>query len=365
MYYPLEEIEKMKNNNVSINHGGWGNLLFVLGWVAIFLSVIGTWGCGSSSSGGGADVVDTTPDAFAFTAVTDMDVDVPVYSNEVIVTGSEEEAGISIMGGDGAYSINGGMYTSEDGTVYEGDTVVVRLTASRYNNTVVASDVTIGGLSSVFSVATGAADLVDTIPDAFEFSEVIDARLTTLTYSNEITVTGFEGGAELSISGAGEYSVNGSVFTRNEGMISAGDTVKVRLTSSTYFGTTVSTTMTIGGLPSVFSVSTWPLDTTPDPFTFTAVTHALDLLPYNSNEITVTGITAETDIHIADDPVNPPTIGHAQYSINGGPWTLQAGTVREGDKVRVIVVSSIDFGKTVSAQLTIGGVSAVFSVKTI
>ena len=350
-----------------MKHGAWKAKqrgmggLGVTGFVLVLLVILGTWGCGSSGGGGGEPAVDTTPDAFSFTAVTDADVDVPVYSDEITVAGIDEETAIAISGGDGAYSINGGMFTSEDGTVLEGDTVVVRLTASRYSNTVVAADVTIGGLTAVFSVATAAENLVDTIPDAFSFPAVTNATLATVTYSDEITLSGFDGVADLSIEGPGEYSVNGGVFTRNEGIVYPGDTVKVRQASSTYSYTTVSTRVTIGGLSSVFSVTT--VDVVPDPFAFTPVTDVPDMYPVNSNTITVTGITAETEIRIADDPVNP-SPQSARYSINNGAYTNQAGTVREGDTVKVLLVSSMYIQTTVSATLTIGGVSAVFSVTT-
>lgn len=92
------------------------------------------------------------------------------------------------------------------------------------------------------------------------------------------------------------------------------------------------------------------------------MTNAINFEPYFSNTITVTGITAETEIRIADDPVNP-SPQPARYSINGA-YTNQAGTVREGDTVKVLLVSSMYFQTTVSATLTIGGVSAVFSVTT-
>lgn len=159
----------MKNETMKTNRGKGERLSVVSGWAVLVLVLLGVWGCGSSDGSSSSPDIGIAPDAFAFTAQTDVDVDMPVYSNEITVTGIEEEAVITITGGDGAYSINGGMFTNEDGTVYEGDTVVVRLTASHYYNTVVTTEVSIGGLSSVFSVGTVAASDMDSIPDGFEF----------------------------------------------------------------------------------------------------------------------------------------------------------------------------------------------------
>lgn len=77
--------------------------------------------------------------------------------------------------------------------------------------------------------------------------------MTLAVYSNDITVTGIDDYTDIAIAGGGvEYSVNGGVFTAHAGTVFEGDTVAVQLTSSQYFSTTVSTVVTIGGIPAVF-----------------------------------------------------------------------------------------------------------------
>src|SRR5262249_35990947 len=57
-----------------------------------------------------AAIVDTTPDAFSFTAVTNSNLNTASTSNQITVTGITAPAPISVSGG--TYSINGGTATS-------------------------------------------------------------------------------------------------------------------------------------------------------------------------------------------------------------------------------------------------------------
>jgi len=93
---------------------------------------------------------------------------------------------------------------------------------------------------------------------------------------------------------------------------------------------------------------------TPDPFTFTYQIGDPLNTTETSNPITVSGINTPTPISITD----------GTYSINGGAYTSDAGTVNNGDTVTVGVNSSSSPGTMVNATLTIGGVSGIFSVTT-
>jgi len=198
---------------------------------------------------------------------------------------------------------------------------------------------------------------VDTIPDPFAFTDQTDVALNTLIESDAITVSGLGTGATafISITG-GEYSVNGGSYRSDESTVSNGDRIKVRLTSSANYSTKTSLTLFIGGLSDDFSVTTIaaPSDRTPDPFAFI---DRIDV-PLNtivtSNTITVSGITTATPI----------TITGGNYSVNGATYTSEVGTVDNGDKVTVQLVSSASYSTTTYATLTIGGVSDTFSATT-
>ncbi|PKF81449.1 hypothetical protein CW749_02075 [Vibrio sp. vnigr-6D03] len=97
---------------------------------------------------------DTTPDAFTLGTLTDVDLNTLVVSSSVTVSGINAPADISIV--DGEYSINGGTFTSADGSVSVNDEVVVRHTSASNAASLQTSTLTIGGESAVFSTTTKA-----------------------------------------------------------------------------------------------------------------------------------------------------------------------------------------------------------------
>jgi hypothetical protein len=97
------------------------------------------------------------------------------------------------------------------------------------------------------------------------------------------------------------------------------------------------------------------IDKIPDPFQFLPAVEVPLSSYIGSNEITVTGISSSTGIHIAG----------GEYSVNDGPYTAATSTVSRGENIRVRVLSGNAYNVTTSATLTIGGVSATFRVTTI
>lgn len=195
---------------------------------------------------------------------------------------------------------------------------------------------------------------VDSTPNAFTFTDVTNAAVSTLYESNTITVAGIDTGSSLSIVG-GEYSLNGGAYATAPTTVQAGDTVKVRATSSGSGSTAVNVTLTIGGVSDTYTVTTGVAsDTTPDAFTFTDVTGATISTVYVSNTITVGGINAPASL----------TISGGEYSINGGAYASSNTTVSNGDTVKVRGTSSGSNSTTVNVSLTIGGVSDVYSITT-
>lgn len=107
---------------------------------------------------------DTTPDPFIFNYETDVDLNTVITSNTITVSGINAPAPISITGG--TYSINGGMYTNENGTVNNGDTVTVQQTSAGSYMTTTVATLTIGGVSDTFSVTTKEASVITLSPVA-------------------------------------------------------------------------------------------------------------------------------------------------------------------------------------------------------
>lgn len=96
------------------------------------------------------------------------------------------------------------------------------------------------------------------------------------------------------------------------------------------------------------------VDTTPDQFNFSDVTGAALATEYTSDLITVSGIASAAAISVID----------GTYSVDGGTYTATAGSVNNGDTVKVRGTSSGSNSTAVNVVLTIGGVSDTFSITT-
>lgn len=92
----------------------------------------------------------------------------------------------------------------------------------------------------------------------------------------------------------------------------------------------------------------------PNPFSFTPVNNAALNTLYTSNSITISGTNVASAISISG----------GQYSIDGGAYTGASGTVQPASSVTVQVLSSSSYFTGTQATLTIGGVSAAFTVNT-
>jgi hypothetical protein len=95
---------------------------------------------------------DTTPDQFTFTDQIDVAVSATITSVAITVTGIDAASAITVSGG--TYSINGGAFTADAGTVDNGDEVQARHTSSASYVTATNTTVTIGGVSDIFTSTT-------------------------------------------------------------------------------------------------------------------------------------------------------------------------------------------------------------------
>ncbi|QCW84956.1 hypothetical protein EQU24_20980 [Methylotuvimicrobium buryatense] len=107
---------------------------------------------GSFSVTTSAFITDTTPDAFSFTAQSDVEPGSTVTSNAITVTGINAPTPISISGG--LYSVNNGTFVATAGEAHVNDSVRVRLLASTEHDVTTSATLTIGGVSASFNVTT-------------------------------------------------------------------------------------------------------------------------------------------------------------------------------------------------------------------
>ena len=107
-----------------------------------------------------------------------------------------------------------------------------------------------------------------------------------------------------------------------------------------------------GGTGTSSSSST---DSIPNAFTFAPVTNAAVSTEITSAPVTIGGINQSVSISISG----------GSYSIGGGAFTSATVTVTNGQVVTVKVKSSDKTNTPVTATLTVGGVSAAFTVTTV
>lgn len=105
-----------------------------------------------------APVLDSTPDSFSFTAVTNAELSTD-YTSSIIVAGINTGSTISIA--SWLYKIGAGAYTGSTWVVNNWDTVTVKLTSSSSYSTNLNSTLTIWWVSAIYSVATKAAQQVN------------------------------------------------------------------------------------------------------------------------------------------------------------------------------------------------------------
>lgn len=97
------------------------------------------------------------------------------------------------------------------------------------------------------------------------------------------------------------------------------------------------------------------VDTTPDAYSFTVQNDVALNSIVESNTITVTGIEASSNISITG----------GEYSIDNGTFINTAGSINQGQTVKVRQTSSSDYLTTGNTLLSIGGVNGTFTAVTL
>lgn len=373
------------------------------------LGVTGTYGSGSSS-------------AFAFVNATNAALSTLTTASAVTISGIPAgcPGEVSVSGqGSPQISVAGGVWGTS-GTISNGQTLTVRLTSSASFATMRTATVSIGSTDSAWSVTTLAAD---TTPDTYTFTDVTGAELSTLTTATAITISGINSSTPVSVTGTGaQISINGGAWGTS-GNITNGQTLAVRLTSSSAHSTALSATVTVGSATETWLVTTRALNncsaesktwltnctatvsaaahgangtaTISDPggcgtayygsgmfscadgtFTYSSGTctqqTACDTTPNafaftDQTGIALSTLTTSNTLTISGintaTPVSVSGGGSPKISINGGAWGV-SGSITNGQSLRVQLTSSASGNTTVAATVTVGGVSDNWSVTT-
>lgn len=199
----------------------------------------------------------------------------------------------------------------------------------------------------------GGGSSQDTRPNTFSFTAQIDVATGVTVDSPAVTISGINAAAAVSIVG-GQYSINGGAFTSTSGSISNGQSLVVRVMASSSTNTSVSSTITVGGVSATFTVTTAP-DTTPNALGPFGIADVAPNAVVDFPAVTVDGI---------DVPI-PISIASGEYSIDGGAFTTVAGTIDSGQSIVVRVIAAGTTNTAVTATVTVGGVDVDFTATTL
>jgi hypothetical protein len=298
---------------------------------------------------------DTAPDAYGFGEVLDAPAGSVQTSATVTVRGLNTTAAVSVSGTGASYSLNGGAFTTAAGSVVNGSQLRMRMTASSTAGRRLTANLRIGSVFGRYDVVT-AGGSTDTVPAAFAFPAVVAAEPGSVQISAPVTVSDINAAAPIAISaGAGSYSVNGGPFTTAAGTVVNGATVTMRLNAPTGLAASASTSLTIGGVGATFMVTTRAADTTPNAFAFAPVVEALPGSEQFSAPVVIGGIDSPAAV----------TVSGGDVSVDGGPYSASVAPVGNGAVLRLRVLAAPQFGGGSTALLSVGGVSATFTVTTV
>ena len=167
----------------------------MLKWLLLSVGFGLTTACGGGSASdsdtaSGNITPDTRPNTFSFASQNNTPLQQWVQADAITVSGINAAASISVTNGE--YAIDGSNYTSSQGTVSNGSTVVLRHRSAATNNTTTTSTLTIGGVSASFSSTTlaatsGSADAVVNI--SFPLGNAKSERNTITVSGSAISTT--------------------------------------------------------------------------------------------------------------------------------------------------------------------------------
>jgi hypothetical protein len=203
----------------------------------------------------------------------------------------------------------------------------------------------------------------DTTPDAFSFASALGVAVSTPIQSAAITPIGFSAGTLISVTG-GSYSIGcNGVFTSTVGTLLPGQSVCVRHTSASVGATTVTTSLTIGGVTGTFSSTTQnvvvvPSDVTPDPIASQSIVDvALGSTVYFA-PFSVTGINAPATLTVGG-------AGGLEVSVGcTGSFSASPGSVTNGESVCVRHIAASAALTNVVSSLAVGTATVTFTSRT-
>ncbi len=200
--------------------------------------------------------------------------------------------------------------------------------------------------------------------DAFTFRVRPTAAPAVVVTSEPVTITGFLGPlvVTLSAGNGGELSIDGGAWTSAPSQIMAGQTLRVRHTSSGVIGEARETTVTVA-LPSgvgkrsaIFRTVTSEPDTRPAPFDFGTKLDVPGDLLVESDVLEIDGFNLPVPVSVGP---------HAEYRIEGGAWTTQPGVLGAGQTLQMRHRSLRPAKAVHTTHIKVGHVMGHFTTRTV
>lgn len=302
-----------------------------------------------------------TPQLAPFPAKTGEAGDSWVESAAVVVQSSSTYQMRASVSGEGSpqLSVAGGAWANT-GVVTPGQSIRLRLTSGPPSGVTRNAQLTVGGATSSWSVTTRS-----TMPDpaSLVFLDALELEPgAPLVPSNTVTVTGFASTAAVTVTGSGNPKavVNAGAGSN---LISPGDTLVLYADAPSGYGQEETVTVNVGGRTANWHLSTRAADTTPAPFTIAAKSgQALNSLT-TSDPFVPKAFLDAADITVTATTPNPADSGNPVLLINGTPAT-PGQKIEPGQSFSVRLTSAPTPNTARSATVTVGGVSATFTVTT-
>jgi len=216
-------------------------------------------------------------------------------------------------------------------------------------------------ISSAQASSSSASSVQDTEPNSFAFTPVNGVVSGTEVNSSTETITGITGAVPISVEG-GTYTIVGKgTATSNPGTIENGEQVFVTGQASDRFNTSTTVSLTIGETTENFVITSWEENTRPQTFSFADKTEAkLDMI-YTSGSVTINGINSTASVSVSEG---------AEYCIGdcsepSASFTADEGEVSNGESIVLRAKSAAVYSEDKSYTLTVGGVSATWTISTL
>lgn len=361
------------------NTGLISGILTNTGWSSWFnVNVTDDYGTAQSSNVR-FNVVDTTPDAFAWPDVADAEPNTNVFSDAITITGLTNNAPYTLTADSTAYlyrcNTSGGscITVSSISASTSSYTYKLMLRSGDYGETVSAT-LDVNGVSTTWNVTT--RDLNNT-PDDFHFVALSDQPRDTNVESNVIQITGIQDPALVSVTSnsPGVTSIRrgaSSPLTGNYSDIETssitvvdGQYIQLLTRSSLDYEGTVEVHVTVGTKTSVWTVGSEAFSDTPVGFAIPETFNATPNTYTESELVPVTGISDFVPVTFSGDASN--MVGKICQTPTGGNcsnWISGSFNANPGSYLMFRLRSHPDPEGVKTMTVNVGGATAEWKVNT-